>query len=39
MVAVKQMGPTTKKESKKWRKTEKKKLEAIENAFKLNSKK
>lgn len=36
---AKQMGPQSKKELKEWRKQEKKKLEAIENAFKLNSKK
>ena len=30
---IKQMGPRSKKEAKQWRRTEKKKLEAIENAF------
>jgi len=36
---VTQMGPKSKTEAKKWRKEAKKKLEAIQNAFKLNNKK
>jgi len=34
---VQQMGPRSKKESKKWRKEEKKKLQAIQHAFEINS--
>lgn len=34
---VQQMGPMSKEESKKWRKQEKKKLQAIRQAFKVNS--
>lgn len=36
---VQQMGPKSNQESKKWRKQEKKKHQAIQRAFKVNSSK
>ncbi len=36
---VRQMGPGSKKESRKWKKQEKRKHQAIQHAFKVNTKK